>query len=162
MAIKIGGGGVPPGSASDTSVVYECLSPVIYRSIFGSYLYLSNFFKSGLLNDNLQILASCSCMALFSFRLEDCSTDDSLSVMFKDSTSWCHIAYAIPSVVEIRGYLCNMDAAWDAKSVPATLESSSRYCRLLKRPILAVLSILITHQAIEEWWISTGTFRYHV
>ncbi|KAL0697338.1 hypothetical protein Bca4012_053460 [Brassica carinata] len=27
MAIKIGGGGVPPGSASDTSVVYECLSP---------------------------------------------------------------------------------------------------------------------------------------
>ncbi|KAG2320237.1 hypothetical protein Bca52824_013450 [Brassica carinata] len=38
------------------------------------------------------------------------------SVMFKDSTSWCHIAYAIPSVVEIRGYLCNMDAAWDAKS----------------------------------------------
>ncbi|KAG2303469.1 hypothetical protein Bca52824_032120 [Brassica carinata] len=113
-------------------------------------------------------------MALFSFRLEDCSTDDSLSVMFKDSTSWCHIAYAIPSVVEIRGYLCNMDAAWDAKSrhcdigvifsvripcpyqISASLQSCiisthggshcclscGSYCRLLKRPILAVLSIL--------------------
>ncbi|CAN7081547.1 unnamed protein product [Brassica oleracea var. botrytis] len=31
------------------------------------------------------------------------------------SASWCHIS-TIPSVVEIRGRLCNVDAAWDAKA----------------------------------------------
>ncbi|CAF1887997.1 unnamed protein product [Brassica napus] len=62
------------------------------------------------------VLYCCfSCVVLSASRLEDYSTDDSLSVLFKGSTSWCHIS-AIPSVVEIRGRLCNVDAAWDAKA----------------------------------------------
>ncbi|XP_009103280.1 uncharacterized protein LOC103829365 [Brassica rapa] len=32
------------------------------------------------------------------------------------SASWCHITSTILSCVEIRGRLCNVDAAWDAKS----------------------------------------------
>ena len=51
-----------------------------------------------------------------SARLEDSSTDGSLSVLFKGSASWCHITSTILSCVEIRGRLCNVDAAWDAKS----------------------------------------------
>lgn len=58
----------------------------------------------------------CSCVAPSDFRLEYCSTDYSLSVLFKGSASWCHITSTIPSCVEIRGRLCNVDAAWDAKS----------------------------------------------
>ncbi|WZZ27404.1 hypothetical protein YC2023_010805 [Brassica napus] len=86
----------------------------------------------------------CSCVARSYFGLEDYSTDDSLSVLFKGSASWCHSALAIvasvtivshalvalpitnirslsvffvaygvipllkPSVVEIRGRLCNV------------------------------------------------------
>ncbi|KAG2290812.1 hypothetical protein Bca52824_037481 [Brassica carinata] len=86
----------------------------------------------------------CSCVARSAFGLEDCSTDDLLSELFKGSAFWCYIASAIvasvkifipalvvepitsirslivffvshgvipllkPSVVEIRGRLCNV------------------------------------------------------
>ena len=63
------------------------------------------------------VLYRCfSCVAPSDFRLEYCSTDYSLSVLFKGSASWCHITSTILSCVEIRGRLCNVDAAWDAKS----------------------------------------------
>ncbi|KAF3515916.1 hypothetical protein DY000_02063860 [Brassica cretica] len=63
----------------------------------------------------LVLYCCCSCVVLSAFRLEDYSTDNSLSVLFKGSASWCHIS-TIPSVVEIRRRLCNVDAAWDAKA----------------------------------------------
>ncbi|KAG2260766.1 hypothetical protein Bca52824_080060 [Brassica carinata] len=43
----------------------------------------------------------CSCVARSAFGLEDCSRDDSLSVLFKGSASWCYITSAIVATVKI-------------------------------------------------------------
>ncbi|XP_009112991.2 putative transmembrane protein At3g54730 [Brassica rapa] len=43
----------------------------------------------------------CSCVARSAFGLEDCSTDDLFSVLFKGSASWCHIASAIVASITI-------------------------------------------------------------
>ncbi|KAG2308715.1 hypothetical protein Bca52824_028463 [Brassica carinata] len=42
----------------------------------------------------------CSCVAKSAFSLEDCSTDDLLSVLFKCSTFWCYITYVIVASVK--------------------------------------------------------------
>ncbi|XP_056845497.1 uncharacterized protein LOC130496889 isoform X2 [Raphanus sativus] len=82
----------------------ECLMPI------------TSWFQICQTSSGVEYLRCCSCGARSEFRWEDCSRDDLLSVLFKGSASWCHIAFAIPSVVEIRGRLYNVDAAWDAKS----------------------------------------------
>ncbi|KAF3505979.1 hypothetical protein F2Q69_00008189 [Brassica cretica] len=43
----------------------------------------------------------CSCVAKSAFGLEDCSTDDLLSVLSKGSAFWCYIASAIVASVKI-------------------------------------------------------------
>ncbi|CAN7006268.1 hypothetical protein IGI04_009962 [Brassica rapa subsp. trilocularis] len=43
----------------------------------------------------------CSCVARSTFGLEDCSTDDLFSVLFKGSAFWCYTASAIVASVKI-------------------------------------------------------------
>ncbi|CAG7910596.1 unnamed protein product [Brassica rapa] len=90
----------------------ECLFPVasFYSAIeclFSAWLWFQIFIIITLMKPTstsilpLFLYRCCSCFARSAFGLEDCSTDDLFSVLFKGSASWCHIASAIVASITI-------------------------------------------------------------